>query len=166
MLSRVTDRIQIGVGVVNERLLRRAVAGLAAVLAHLPLVELGAHLGLRGVRSVRLHLAVGAHVLVVRVARLALPVRGGVRLLVARAVHVLPAQAALHHLLVGGRPVGAPAQRARVPLVPLLVARVAHGVVRVPSARRARAGRARPAVRADSTALPTDTILETKNSQL
>lgn len=64
------------------------------------------------------------------------------------------AERAADHVAVGGGAVGAAAQRAAGALVALLVARVAHRVVRVPARRRARAGRARAAVRAHAAALP------------
>ncbi len=73
--------------------------------------------------------------------------------------HLLPAADALRHLLLRRVPVGPAAARARQALVPLLVARVAHGVVAVPPGRLARAGRPGAAVRA----LPTSLEKESKH---
>ena len=60
---------------------------------------------------------------------------------------------ALNHLLLGGVPVGPLADGAGEALVPLLVARVADGVVAVPAGGLARARRAGAAVGALATAL-------------
>lgn len=84
-------------------------------------------------------------------------VRLGLR--VAQAVHVAAAGRAADHVAVGGGAVGAAAQRAARALVALLVARVAHRVVRVPARRRAGAGRARAAVRAHAAALALPAVL-------
>lgn len=65
-----------------------------------------------------------------------------------RFFHSLSAHGALHHLLLGGVPVRAAADGTRQPLVALLVARVAHGVVGVPPGALARARRPGAAVRA------------------
>lgn len=74
--------------------------------------------------------------------------------------HYKPAtRRAPNHVAVGGGAVGAAAQRAARALVALLVARVAHGVVRVPARRRARARRARAAVRAHAAALALPAVL-------
>lgn len=61
---------------------------------------------------------------------------------------ILFAMVALHHFPLVGRPVCPPADRTREPLVALLVARVTHCVVGVPTRRGARPGAAGTAIRA------------------
>ena len=68
-------------------------------------------------------------------------------------MYSLSALSALDHLLLRGVPVGALADGAGKPLVALLVARVADGVVAVPARGLARAGSARAAVGALATTL-------------
>lgn len=65
------------------------------------------------------------------------------------------AEYAAYHVPVCGGAVCAATERAARALVALLVARVAHRVVRVPAGRRARARRPGPAVRAYAAALRT-----------